>query len=890
MKRKLTATTLLLLCGCCIGFAKGDVNFNAMSSKRIESNPDVKWTQFGPGGAGNNYYIYAHPTDPNTLFQGPNMGNSYRTTDKGDTYEGILDWDGVTGRSAERGPVLISPTEFSHQDPNFGMCSAEKCPGLYITYDKGATWHLDHKSLDMFSAKKNNINAIEVDPNDENIWYVGSGNVKDANHFFFSNKYPNGFVGAKLIPYYRETDKNFVESKIDLAESGVATIWKSTNKGKSWSVVTPKGINKQAQITEIYVHPAKSSRVFAATTYGLYVSDDAGKSWTLKNKRGLDNDIIRSIDMHYDKSTKKLTLFAIDVVKYIPDGKSVTYNGGIFRSDDEGESWVNINNDLAVGGALMNNKTVKNSYFKLAISNWFDIKQADAIKRYPEMPKEILHSFSMIKVNPSDVNKLILVNNYKSQYTFPGGMLWKSDDGGKHWVAALRNGLAWEGSDKAYWEARNNPTNKNITLRAQRDWEGRDSYDRKAGATITYNSDGSLLMFQFAKVVCVSTDNGDNWVENDEKDASDDDSGYWVGAGNSNMPGAEIVQDIRLKDKFYLCAGENSIWESSMDGEKKFGIDRTSVKKLTMPNEEKPMECSVSSMAIDPRDPNVLYCVHTRQTYLGKLLKSIDGGRNWSVHSTLFTPPKNHTQCNLFQNHLTIDPNYPDRIYVLMPEKTVDVLAGQGSNKFFKGKFGFYASMDGGATFNKINDGLPNYDVQMLAVSPTEKGVVYCAVMQKGKVAGGLYRLGNGATTWKKVKTPNNMVSVHDIYFAQDGKMYITGGTPSGEVQDGGVWYTTDMKRWKQVFPYQYANHIRVAKYDPNVLLVSIPGAANIMNSGTFRSLNGGKSWEKINFGNIQSDRLNDIQIDYFRPGIYWCSTYGAGYYKGVDHSIVSER
>ena len=114
--------------------------------------------------------------------------------------------------------------------------------------------------------------------------------------------------------------------------------------------------------------------------------------------------------------------------------------------------------------------------------------------------------------------------------------------------------------------------------------------------------------------------------------------------------------------------------------------------------------------------------------------------------------------------------------------------------------------------------------------------------------------------------------------------MYISGGTLDGKTSAGGVWFTEDGKSWQQVFPYKYANHIRVAKYDPNVLLVSVPSNGNaVMNPGIFRSMDKGKTWSKINTGNIQSDRLNDLAIDYTNEGVYWCSTYGAGYYKAVD-------
>ena len=39
--------------------------------------------------------------------------------------------------------------------------------------------------------------------------------------------------------------------------------------------------------------------------------------------------------------------------------------------------------------------------------------------------------------------------------------------------------------------------------------------------------------------------------------------------------------------------------------------------------------------------------------------------------------------------------------------------------------------------------------------------------------------------------------------------------------------------------------------------------APGILNPGIYRSLDKGKTWAKINTGNIQSDRIVDIAIDY---------------------------
>ncbi|ANQ51897.2 hypothetical protein MY04_4562 [Flammeovirga sp. MY04] len=873
---KKTIISNILLMASSLLFAQEKVDFSKLDSERIESVPTVKWEQFGPGGSGNNYHIYWHPTDPNTVYQGPNMGNSYRSTDRGETYEGIMDPDGPSYKTRRRGPVEIYAPEFSRQDENFGICTIEDANFMYFTYDKGKTWKIN----ELVSAQFENIhvNTIKVDPTDDNVWYAGAGNIRDCNHFFHTNKHPHGVFGTK--------------TKVGKAGEGndgnpnyghQARIWKSTDKGQTWKNITPKGIDTKAQITRIFVHPAQPQTVFAATTFGLYKSENGGKSWKQKVKSGMDNDIIRSMDMYYNAASKKVILYAIDLVKYIPNGNTIDYNGGVYKSEDEGESWVNINSDMPINKAIMKNPNIQKGYYKFALGKWFGISANEAKKKYPKAPEQLMHSVSMIRVNPTNPNHLLVINNYKSQFTFPGGMLWRSDDGGKHWYVTLRNGKDWNGRDKAHWEARNNPTSINVDWIGQDEWEERDAYDRKAGAVAEFNADGSTIMYQVAKVVCVSNDNGDTWLENDEKETKPGNH-HWVGAGNSNLPGEEIIQDERIKDHLYLCAGENSIFKTTNDGDL-VRKGAQAVYKISIPNKQKPAECSVGSMAIHPNDVNHMYALHFRQAYFGQLMETKDGGQNWAPKGRIFEPTDFGNPLNMIihQSHLRIDPVETEHLYFVIPKKRV-----VHNVKFKGGKFkdfGIYRSQDGGQTFDIINAGLPkNGHVQKIEFDPENKGDLYAAVMGKKGQEGGLFKLNKKKTVWEAIDLPKGIVSVHDVHFSKNNKLYITAGTFDGAHKHGGVWVRSK-GQWKQLIPYKFASIVTTAKYNPNIVLAAIPsdGSMDMMNPGIYRSLDAGKTWTKINTGNIQSDRINALEIDYHKKGVYYCSTYGAGYYIAYD-------
>ncbi|PJF33017.1 MAG: hypothetical protein CUN57_03235, partial [Phototrophicales bacterium] len=111
---------------------------------KVTSDTTIRWVQFGPGMSGNNKCAFWHPTDPNTLYIGPNMGNSYVSFDKGKTYQTVFDEDETSYKLPDRGPQEFFSIDFSRQNPDFGMCSAERNVGIYITHDRGATWQNLH--------------------------------------------------------------------------------------------------------------------------------------------------------------------------------------------------------------------------------------------------------------------------------------------------------------------------------------------------------------------------------------------------------------------------------------------------------------------------------------------------------------------------------------------------------------------------------------------------------------------------------------------------------------------------------------------------------------------------------------------------------------------------
>jgi hypothetical protein len=114
-------------------------------------------------------------------------------------------------------------------------------------------------------------------------------------------------------------------------------IYRTTDGGMSWDTLSLPGA--PSNVTSIFIDPTSSvgsRRIFVATDSGLYRSDNNGDIWSLKIN-GLTGKVCRGLRgvVHNDQ----LILFVTVELDVNPQD-TTQYTGGIFRSTDLGESWV----------------------------------------------------------------------------------------------------------------------------------------------------------------------------------------------------------------------------------------------------------------------------------------------------------------------------------------------------------------------------------------------------------------------------------------------------------------------------------------------------------------------------------------------------------------------
>ena len=260
----------------------------------------------GPSRGGRVTTVTGVPSQPRTFYMGVASGGLFRTTDGGTTWTPIADGKIPLG---SMGSIAVADS-----DPNIiyvgtgsdGIRSnVSTGRGVYRTTDGGASWQF----LGLYDAGQ--IGAVRVHPTNPNIaWVAAYGDAfkrnvergvfktEDGGKTWRKVLYLNDGVGAMDVEV-QPGNPNIVYAWMSRLERKPWTIisgsrdggfFKSTDGGNTFTHVTtglPTGLIGKANLA---VTNAKPDRIYALVEAlpggGLYRSDDAGQTWTLVNSQG----------------------------------------------------------------------------------------------------------------------------------------------------------------------------------------------------------------------------------------------------------------------------------------------------------------------------------------------------------------------------------------------------------------------------------------------------------------------------------------------------------------------------------------------------------------------------------------------------------------------------
>ena len=281
------------------------------------------WQNMGLEATRHIHRVLPHPTDPLTCYVGA-MGNMwapnpergvYKTTDGGQTWRRILYVDEGTGiaemvMDPSNPDKLIAATWTFDRDPDY-FNSGGPGSGIWVTYDGGDNWER-----------------------------------RTAKHGL-----PKGDLG-RIGLAIAASKPNVVYA---LVEAKVNGLYKSTDGGTNWKLVSTKNIgNRPFYYAELYVDPQNENRIYNIFTY-VSKSEDGGR--TFRQIADYGNSV------HPDHHA--LWIDPNDP-EYLINGN----DGGLNISHDGGETWrfaanlplaqlYHINYDMSfpylVGGGMQDN-------------------------------------------------------------------------------------------------------------------------------------------------------------------------------------------------------------------------------------------------------------------------------------------------------------------------------------------------------------------------------------------------------------------------------------------------------------------------------------------------------------------------------------------------------
>jgi photosystem II stability/assembly factor-like uncharacterized protein len=352
----------------------------------------MRWRMIGPFRGGRTVGATGVPGQPNVFYIGVNNGGVWKTTDYGQVWTPIFD-DQPTGSI---GALAVAPS-----NPNVlyvGSGEGLQRPdlstgdGIYKSTDGGKTWQ--HLGL----RDGQQIPAILVDP-------------RDANRVF---------VAVLGHPYGANTERG---------------VFRSTDGGTSWQKVLYKDENTGA--VALAFDPSNPQIIYAVLWAsrqgpwengawqgpgsGLYKSTDGGTTW-------------RQLTKGLPTVEEGLGRIGISVAPSDPNRLYALVDarplGGVYRSEDAGESWQRINSEPRLWGRGSDFAEIKvdpKNKDTVYVANTSTYRSTDggrtfaAIKGAPGGD-----DYHTVWINPDNPQIILLASDQGATITVNGGQTWSS--------------------------------------------------------------------------------------------------------------------------------------------------------------------------------------------------------------------------------------------------------------------------------------------------------------------------------------------------------------------------------------------------------------------------------------------------------------------------------
>jgi photosystem II stability/assembly factor-like uncharacterized protein len=342
----------------------------------------------GPSRGGRVTTVTGVPSQPRTFYMGVASGGLFRTTDGGVNWTPVADGGIPLGSMGSIAVADSDPDVIYVGTGSDGVRSnVSTGRGVYKTLDGGRTWQF----AGLYDAGQ--IGAVRIHPsNPDIVWVAAYGDAFKRNSERGIFKTTDGGKSWRKVLFVND-GVGAMDVEIQPGNPKVVYAWMSRLERKPWTIVS------------------------GSRDGGFYKSTDAGDTFT-RLTAGLPGDLI-------GKANLAVTQAKADRVYALIEAKP---GGGLYRSDDAGQSWALVNSQPALIQRPFYYTTLgvdpTNADVVYAGAESF-FKSIDGGRTFSTMrtPHGDNHD---IWINPKDGNTMIQANDGGANVSVDGGRTWSS--------------------------------------------------------------------------------------------------------------------------------------------------------------------------------------------------------------------------------------------------------------------------------------------------------------------------------------------------------------------------------------------------------------------------------------------------------------------------------
>ncbi len=350
----------------------------------------LRYRQVGHSRGGRATSVTGVPSQGRTFYMGVASGGVFRTTDGGTNWVPITDGKIPLGSIGSIAVAESNPNIIYVGTGSDGVRSnVSTGRGMYKSIDNGATWQF----IGLYNAGQ--IGSVRIHPtNPDIVWVAAYGDIFKPNNERGIFKTIDGGKSWKKTLYVSDST-GAMDVELQPGNPDVVFAWMNRIERKPWSIIS------------------------GSREGGFYKSTDGGDNFT-KIVGGLPNELIGKGNLAVTAANPN-RLYAL--VEALP-------GGGLYRSDDAGQSWTMVNSTPGL---------ITRPFYYTTLNA--DPSNADVVYGGAETlyrsadggktvtPFRTPHGDNHdMWINPANSNTMVQSNDGGANVSFDGGRTWSTQD------------------------------------------------------------------------------------------------------------------------------------------------------------------------------------------------------------------------------------------------------------------------------------------------------------------------------------------------------------------------------------------------------------------------------------------------------------------------------